>query len=333
MNLSKKPYRYLILAAKLIVFALAIGYVYFKVFHGEGTDNLIEGLSKGFTSTNSLLFILVAVVLMPFNWGVEALKWKILVKPVVHVPPLRAIIATLSGATISLFTPNRIGGFLGRIVYLEPEYRMKASFASVFGNYCQLMITILFGTVGMGYAILKNMSLGDGTISQEVIISFCLASVAISIVLLYLFFTPRAIMTFIFRFQFLMKYTRHAKVLKAYSRKDLYAIFFLSAVRYCVFTIQFFMVLRAFEVSVGFIEGFMLISLVYLILAVVPSLVLGNLGIREMAVVIIFGALAATNQDLVGASLTIWAINLVIPALIGSLCILWAKFNFSRIKS
>jgi uncharacterized membrane protein YbhN (UPF0104 family) len=97
--------------------------------------------------------------------------------------------------------------------------------------------------------------------------------------------------------------------------------------RYVVFTLQFWLVLQAFGVPVNLETGVMLIAIVYLILAIIPSIVLGNLGVRESAVILVRGTVTASHETLIAASLGIWAINIILPALIGSVLLLMSTLN------
>ncbi|RYY96353.1 MAG: hypothetical protein EOO11_13665, partial [Chitinophagaceae bacterium] len=62
---------------------------------------------------------LVAIVgLMGVNWGLEAAKWRLLVAPVQPVGFWNALRAVLSGVSFSVTMPNRIGEYLGRMLYI-----------------------------------------------------------------------------------------------------------------------------------------------------------------------------------------------------------------------
>ncbi len=46
---------------------------------------------------------------MLINWGVEALKWKLVVQKAAEVSFIQAYKAVLVGNTYGIFTPNRVG--------------------------------------------------------------------------------------------------------------------------------------------------------------------------------------------------------------------------------
>jgi uncharacterized membrane protein YbhN (UPF0104 family) len=247
------------------------------------------------------------------------------VKPITELSVLRSIAATFSGATVSLFTPNRVGGFLGRIVYLNAQHRTKAAFVSIFGNFCQLLVTVVVGTIGLAFAVYNSFEFSD--LTTEVLTSFMLAGIAVSGMMLFVYFRPRAVVKFVFRFKFLQRFTRHVRVFKVLRRRQLVTVLMFSLLRYVVFTLQFWLVLQAFGVPVNLETGVMLIAIVYLILAIIPSIVLGNLGVRESAVILVIGTVTNAHETLIAASLGIWAINIILPALIGSVLLLMSTYS------
>jgi len=85
-----------------------------------------------------------AVVILAFiNWGIEARKWQLLVKSLQRISYFVAFKAVLSGVTLSLNTPNRIGEYGGRILYVKEGNRIKAISLSIAGSMSQLIVTLL----------------------------------------------------------------------------------------------------------------------------------------------------------------------------------------------
>ena len=60
---------------------------------------------------------------MCFNWGIEAKKWQVLMKPIEDLSWWTACKATLTGLSFAMNTPNRIGEYAGRILYVKKENR------------------------------------------------------------------------------------------------------------------------------------------------------------------------------------------------------------------
>src|SRR5690606_38464307 len=102
-------------------------------------------------------------------------------------------------------------------------------------------------------------------------------------------------------------------------------VLILSLFRYLVFITQYVLMLRLMQVDISGWQAFWLISVLFLILAVVPTIALADIGIRGKASLELLGLFSANKLGIVTASLGIWAINLLLPALIGSILIVGIK--------
>ena len=80
---------------------------------------------------------------MLINWSIEALKWKISIRHIQRISFLRSFRAVLSGVSFSVNTPNRIGEYLGRVLYIEEGHRLQAISLTIVCSMSQLIITLL----------------------------------------------------------------------------------------------------------------------------------------------------------------------------------------------
>ena len=327
---SIKQFRWWVIALKAIIFLAALGYVYLEVFHDKDT-NLARSASDLFRSHQSELWLLIlALALMPLNWGLEALKWRYLIARVQKVSVSTAVQATFTGSTVSLIMPNRIGGFLARIMFLKPENRFSASYASVFGNLCQLGVTVWLGTIAfwiLGPDGFPNDGLHDLAL-------WCGMGVTLgSFLLLAMLFKPAWMRVVSARLPWLKRYAERARILEEYSRGEIAYALLLSALRYLVFGIQFALILIWVGVQLEPLHLACLIAFAWLVVALIPSFVLGNLGIRESVVLTLFAVSAPSTELVLLASLTIWVINLVLPALIGGVIMWRTPFSWPSRKA
>ena len=95
----------------------------------------------------------LVIALVFVNWGFEAKKWQVLLKTIQHASFFTAYKSVLSGVTLSINTPNRIGEYGGRILYVEEGKRIKAISLSIAGSISQLIITLTMGCCGLIYII------------------------------------------------------------------------------------------------------------------------------------------------------------------------------------
>jgi hypothetical protein len=113
------------------------------------------------------------IILTFINWGLEAKKWQALMK---HLEPLSyatALKGVLSGVTLSLNTPNRMGEYGGRLLYVKEGNRIKSVSLSIAGSICQLTITVLMGCGGLLFLYRYGSFL---LLDQGFIITFCICS-------------------------------------------------------------------------------------------------------------------------------------------------------------
>ena len=104
----------------------------------------------------------------------------------------------------------------------------------------------------------------------------------------------------------------------------------LSIVRFGIFCIQYYLMFRLFGVEVLWWEGFWAISISFLILAVIPSIALADLGLRGEVTIKLFGLFSSNVLAITVSTSAMWFINLLLPAIVGSLLILSIKIFVNK---
>ena len=282
-------------------------------------------IKASFTDTRVLNFILV-FVLMFVNWSLEALKWKISVQGVQPVSFFRSLKAIFSGVSFSVTTPNRTGEYLGRVLYMDDGNRLRVISLTILGSISQLLVTIFFGLLGL--LILRS---GIASISLSVWMAWLKDIGIFGASLAFIFLT-----VFYFRIGWLVKWIDKIPAIKKYiwlinelEKTDttlLMRLLSISLLRYLVFATQYFLLFRFFGVEVNWWQGFWAIAIVFFVMAITPTIELFEV-VKKMYVTQEIFAIFTVNTLAIGfVTTTIWCINLVIPAAIGSLLILGIKF-------
>src|SRR6266498_1083351 len=93
--------------------------------------------------------LVLVIILMLMNWSMEAMKWKISIQRIQPVSFLKSFRAVLSGISFSVNTPNRIGEYLGRVLYMEEGNRLRAVSLTIVCSMSQLIITLFAGLIGL----------------------------------------------------------------------------------------------------------------------------------------------------------------------------------------
>ena len=228
----------------------------------------------------------LVVLLMPVNWGIEARKWQLAMRPDGGISFNDAFKAIFTGATMASFTPNRMGEYLGRILYVEEGRRVAAISLTMICSIAQLLVTLIIGGIwpDLFFPLLKQRSLAghpglDSGAAADVDHRLR-AAVGTG---LSLFPFPRIArrLARIRLDQEVRDVSAFIKVLENFDRNILLRILFLSFVRYIVFIIQYSLVFPVFSVALGFGQVWGGMSVVFLIMAVVPTFTfLTELGLR-----------------------------------------------------
>jgi MFS family permease len=260
------------------------------------------------------------------NWSLEALKWKISVHGVQPVTFFRSLKAIFSGVSFSVTTPNRTGEYLGRVLYMDEGNRLKVISLTILGSISQLLVTIFFGLLGL--LILRpditSMNLSGWV---EWIKDLGIIGAAIAFIVLTVFY---------FRIGWLVKWIDKIPAIKKYiwlinelEKTDTtlsMRLLSISLLRYVVFATQYFLLFRFFGVEVNWWQGFWATAIVFFVMAVTPTIELFEV-VKKMYITKEIFAIFTVNTLAIGfVTTTIWFINLVIPATIGSLLILGIKF-------
>ncbi len=267
----------------------------------------------------------LALLLVPVNWGIEARKWRCLVHGLEPVGAWRAFTATIAGTSIGLVTPNRTGEFLGRVLFLAPGNRVPGGFATALGSIAQFVITMLAGGTALVLLMVfaHPMPWPDGWYSVALVSLTTL--VAAGTLLLYLF--PALLRQVLISLPLLRRLERASAVLNSYEMRELVVILAWSALRYMVFTLQFLLLCRAFHVGVPTSVTLLVIPVVYLVATLVPTVLLTELGVRGSTALAFFAPLGAAHGPVLLATTALWAINLVLPAILGSFILVMARIR------
>ena len=267
------------------------------------------------------------IVLVFVNCGYKKKKWQVLLRTIQPVSFFTAYKSVLSGVTLSINTPNRIGEYGGRILYVQEGKRIKAISLSIAGSISQLIITLIMGCCGLIYIIYQAnsdvlvMGLPVFWLKTLLFLSCC----ATVIVVLF-YFRLSWLIKLVEKIPAAAKYVEYISVLDNFNAKLLLRLLYLSFFRYVVFVIQYILLLQVLDVSILWINACWIISILFLVLAIVPSFAIADLGIRGKFSTELLSLYSTNTVGIIGTTFGIWFINLFIPALAGSLLILSIKF-------
>ncbi|CAN5546101.1 hypothetical protein BH11BAC2_BH11BAC2_02720 [soil metagenome] len=322
----KSTVRYRLLwALKLAAFFLSVLYI---GYHINSRVSLLEDGKKALqelTEGDSLKWFSLALFLMLLNWALETRKWQLLVKPIEQEGFLRSARSVLTGITISFYTPNRIGEFAGRMLHMEPGHRVRGALAAFIGSSAQLLVTLQAGLLAVAIMAGSLMSVNSTLIF---LIRVLLVSSCFSIT--YFWFRLSSLTKLFDKFSWLRKYKDYGDVFAKYHQRELLITWLFSIARYLVFSTQQFLLLKAFHVSVDYFTCLELSALSFLVITLIPSVALGELGLRGGVNLAVFGRVTSDSSAILIATFTLWCINLALPALLGAVSLLYIRISDGR---
>ena len=292
--------------------------IYQQLIHQPNLSSTINRLWTSFKGPDAWK-AWTALALVVFNWGLEAVKWQSLLKPLEQISFLKAMRAILAGVAFSINTPNRIGEYGGRVLYVKDGHRWQAVSLTIAGSLSQLIITLAAGIAGL-VALLNQPSLFQSSAVQQLWIQVLLyGTIAVALFLTILYFRLSWLVQWLEKIPGGNNFLKHIAVIENLGVRFLLRVMGLSLLRYIVFVIQFILLLQLFIGSIPFGVACMMISIVYLVLAIIPTIALAEIGIRGKVSLLVFGMITTNTVGIIAATLAIWCMNLVIPAIIGSI--------------
>ena len=267
----------------------------------------------------------LTILLVFVNWGIEARKWQLLVAAIQPMRFFTAFKSVLCGVTFSLNTPNRIGEYAGRVLFVQDGQRLKAISLSVVGSMAQLIITMLMGCIGLAWLLFTKRDInGLMGLTPFWLNVFLYSSIFITAVFTLLFFRLDWMVRLLVKLPYGDRLAKYIQVLETVDAKILLRLLFLSLWRYIIFVLQYVLMLQLMQVEPQYWVSFWLVAVMFWILAIIPSIALAELGIRGTIANALF-AYSGNTVGILAVTFGIWFANLFIPALAGSLLILGIK--------
>jgi len=255
-------------------------------------------------------YVFAAALLIPLNLALEAGVWRQLVRQIAPATRWRTCgEAVLCGHAMGLLTPAQVGELAGRALYIPAGDRWALS-AAAFTE--RLAMVALGGVVGVPvfiWFLIYSPPSPVGVAAAGAVY----ATVVTGLLVLGFTFPGRAL-------QLLRRWRRVAQAfgfLRSVRGRVRLSVFTYTAARYAVFTLQFLLVLWAFVPDAAVQLALVGIVLVFLTKFLLPSITLGDLGIREGAAVYFFGWLGLAHAAALNASLVIFGLTVLVPAILG----------------
>jgi len=124
------------------------------------------------------------------------------------------------------------------------------------------------------------------------------------------------------RISWIARYRFFLEKLESVQLNELVRLLTLSLGRFLVFLFQYFLMFQVFGVNLYWLDAFAMVGVMLTVLAVIPTMALAELGFRGKVSLLLFGLLNNDSIGIIATAAGIWLINLILPAILGTLFIL-----------
>lgn len=312
MTLSKQVKRVLNILLKISVLALVLYFVNKKLSDNSSLYSF-ERLIHEFDIIDRVLLISVLLGLMLVNWLLECAKWQYLCLKIESISFWRSIESVFCGLSLAIFTPNRLGEYGGRVMFLSARKRIYGVVAMAIGAFAQVVVTNLFGALACAWFLVANIGVKG---YMALFVFFMAVSIALLFVLLY--FNVSSIEKWLVKRSFLRRVRKFLSLLGRYNKKELAVVFLYSLMRYVVFSSQYFILFSILIPDISGIQMLITIFLLFFIQSALPSLDLLDVGVRSLTASYIFSFITGEELVVMAIVASVWFVNLILPAIIGS---------------
>ncbi len=320
MHFGGVPYKtkqFFLVLIKLSIVVGAFYFIYEKLTTNADLNiyDFLQFLKENDSfSSKTILFLLF---LSFFNWFLEILKWKELTRSFTTITFKNAMEQSLGSLTASLFTPNRIGEYGAKAIYYVSGFRKKVVLTNLLGNMMQMGTTLLFGCVGL---MLLNSK-------YDIPINYMKSFRFLGIIIVVTIFTVFGLKQTRFKVKGFSIETI-IKFYKTMSARIITTGILLSILRYFVFSFQFFCLLKIFGVQVSYYNAMIVISSMYLLASIIPTIFIFDVVIKSSVAVYLFSIVGVNDFTTLSIVTLMWLLNFVIPSVFGSYYVL--NFNLPK---
>jgi uncharacterized protein (TIRG00374 family) len=308
-------YNYFVQYKRVIFFILkifiGIGLILF-LFHFINVKEILISLENV-----NFIFLLAAVGLVFVNLYFQFLKWKLTCNYFLNEHDNSKIFSSLFyGFAGGSFTPARIGEYIGRNL----AFNNKTIFQVLTATFIDKFFTLIFVTClgSLGCIIFINSFY---TIPYYLTLALVFAIVLFFYLILKFLFNGTLENDFFLKklisLKLIAKHSAKIKTLFQLSRQYSLKMLHYSFLFYLTFLIQFTLLFAAFSNHTEIVNYFWVAILIMFSKTFIPPISIGEVGVREGISVFFLTKMGETASAAFNASIFLFMINILLPALIG----------------
>ena len=295
--ISKRILSFANKAIGFILFIICAVAIYNKVVTNDNLQKYGAGIKEQFLKISFSEWS-VLLILLFLNYLIESVKWVQVLKDVNPMSVLQSYKSVLVGQAFAFFTPVRSGDYVGRILFLAPETKLKGVAQMAWASYAQLLITLWMGTLDLFFNL-------------PFLVWLKWAMPLITFAAFAIYFNNR-------------QYKGWLKKLNPLQIKQVLKLKLvaLSLLKYFVFILQYTWAVKILAIPVATIDLWVAVAVLLMCLSIIPAIALSDLVIRGQLIVLLLAPWYSNGLMLISLSTLIWTVNFLIPAIIGSFLLL-----------
>ncbi|MEZ0128522.1 lysylphosphatidylglycerol synthase domain-containing protein [Flavobacterium sp. LBUM151] len=299
ISIPHKAKQFLVLLVKLLIVGGAFYFIYNQLANNDKLD--WQKFITLFRKNQSVLGIAFILLLSVLNRYFEILKWQNLAKVIHEISLGEATKQVLAALTAGIFTPNGVGEYAGKALYYPKSEAKKVVFLNLICNGIQMILTVLFGTIGLLFLGYWKWVLGIIAIS----FFFILFSVLFKKIKIKGYSIEKLL-------------HKINEIPKSIHQRNI----FLGTLRYIVFSHQYYFLFLAFDVDLPYFTLIATIAVVYFLASSLPTFQFLDFAVKGSVAVYFFGILHVNEWIVVFISTLMWFLNVVLPVVLGSYYVL-----------
>jgi uncharacterized membrane protein YbhN (UPF0104 family) len=310
-----------ILSFKIILISSLTWLVYDKIWIVNQELNFFFNFYEKIKEGKHLIFFLLCILLVPFNWIIETIKWKKLINNFQNIEWTQAYRAVMTGISLGIITPARIGEYGGRLLYITTANRNKALFAHFIGSMSQNLPILFFGALG-SFFFFREYYLHSWILAT----GFSIFILILSLLVYFLFSQNEMAYFFLSNVPLLNKIFKQKNYL-LFKPKTLQEVITLSTIRYFIYAAQYISLLYMFDIKMNLFEAIIGVSVIYLFQTGIPMPPALSILLRTELALVIWSRFSTDQVSILTVPILLWVINLLLPGIYGAYVLLTSNLN------
>ncbi|MBK8670314.1 MAG: flippase-like domain-containing protein [Saprospiraceae bacterium] len=301
---------------KMLVLGLILFLIYYQLTSGDGINAILNVWTSSKKDIN-LIFLFFCILLMPVNWWLESIKWRLLMSPHDTLSRIQSIKTILAGITLGIVTPARLGEYGGRLLTSDPLKKTQVISATLLGSIAQNLCNVLAG-LAFSYYFLKSVF----SVTYGSTFTFMLLIIVQIIIFTLVYYNLPEVAHYIEKkigVKYTGRYSARLKSLDLYKSPLLHKVLFISLLRYITYFSQYVLMLKFLGIHADILDVTANITGIYLIQTGIPLPAFLSVFARGELAVLVWAGIGVDQITALAATFGLWFINLILPSLAGTL--------------